>query len=286
MTIIVELTKKEQLRRLADRCVVYAILFLIGSLPLYPATVWWRVFLTAVLTGICYGIAQTITNHFDRWGWQRFFSWTDWKNILKELLPGDHKLEEVMNKNPPDWLARGGAIAGIVLSIVGLVLAYRSYRWQERVYQESLEERILVRTMAWLTIKLDRLDRNDKNVAPTEPQGTLGVEVVNIGMRPLYLKSVSAQIGNSLVTFYERDPLKLSPTLVKLEPGEPANYTATLNFEEHHLLDSKAREDVWIDVETSKKSFTQKARIDRVTVSSDLSPLELGSLVPSKKKKK
>jgi hypothetical protein len=86
MTIIVEMTKREQLRRLANRCVVYAILFLVGSLPLYPTTMWRRVFITAVTTGLCYGIAQTITNYFDRWGWQRFTSWTDWKNIFKESV--------------------------------------------------------------------------------------------------------------------------------------------------------------------------------------------------------
>ena len=184
-----------------------------------------------------------------------------------------------MSKNPPDWWARIGALAGIVLSVIGLVLTYRSNRWQEQVYQKSLEERILVRSMAWLTVNLDRDD------AKTEPQGTLGVEVVNIGLRPLYLKSVSAHIGSSVLTFYERDLLEPSPTLVKLEPGEPANYTATWNFEVHHQLDSqKSREDLWIEVETTKKRFTQNSRIDRINVSGDIFPLKLRHFKPSKKK--
>jgi hypothetical protein len=113
-------------------------------------------------------------------------------------------LKKIMSKNPPDWWARGGALAGIGLSIIGLVLTYRSYHWQQQVYQESLEERVLVRTMAWITLKMDK---DYEGVVPTEPEGTLGVEVVNIGMRPLYLKSVTAKIGNSILTFYERDPL-------------------------------------------------------------------------------
>jgi hypothetical protein len=183
-----------------------------------------------------------------------------------------------MSKNPPDWWARGGALAGIVLSVVGLVMMHFSNRWQKQVYQESLEERILIHTMAWRSFR-------DWRDTKQNPEGTLGVEVVNIGMRPLYLKSVTAKIGNSRLTFYEHDPLKSNSALVKLEPGEPANYTATLNFDKHHLLDSaESREDVWIDVETSKKSLTQKAHIDRINVSSYIFPLEAGDFKPSKKK--
>ena len=77
--------------------------------------------------------------------------------------------------------------------------------------------------MAWVTINVAH--------AGTEPEGTLGVEAVNIGMRPLYLKSITAKIGpNNGVTFYEYNPLKSNSALVKLEPGEAANYTAAVNI--------------------------------------------------------
>jgi len=93
MSIIVSMTWREQLRRLAGRCVVYAILFLVGSLPLYQRYLWPRVFITACTTGLCYGIAQIITGYFDRSGWYRITSLTDWKNIFKELFSAqDNKL--------------------------------------------------------------------------------------------------------------------------------------------------------------------------------------------------
>jgi hypothetical protein len=55
--------------------------------------VWRRVFLTALLTGLCYGLAQVITGYFDRWGWYRVKSAQDWKNIFVELFAAqDNKL--------------------------------------------------------------------------------------------------------------------------------------------------------------------------------------------------
>jgi hypothetical protein len=177
-----------------------------------------------------------------------------------------------MSKNPPDWWARVFGGLGILIGLGGLSLTFYNNQKQERLYQESLEERVLVRTMAWVSIKTDGDYKTD---LPMEPEGTLGVEAVNIGMRPLYLKSVTAKIGpHSVVPFYEYDPLKSKSALVKLEPGEAADYTATVNFGEHHLIGSSTeREDVWITVETTKKDFTQKAHIDRINISSYIFPL-------------
>ena len=192
------------------------------------------------------------------------------------------------SKNPPDWWARVGALAGIVLSVIGLFLAYRSSRWQEQVYQESLEERILVHVMAWRDFRLpDKWgDFNDLKYekTPLEPEGTIGVEVVNLGMHPLYLKAVVAKIGSSNLTFYEYDPLKPSAALVKLEPGEARNYTAKMDFTKHPLLESSPpNEELIVNVETTKKSFPVKARIDRVTISGDL-PLKFLLIKPGRKK--
>lgn len=93
MSIVVEFTRSEQLRRLAGRCVTYSVLFLAGSLPLYPRWLWLRVFVTAITTGLCYGFAQVITGYFDRWGWQRVSSLADWKNVFKEMFAAqDNKL--------------------------------------------------------------------------------------------------------------------------------------------------------------------------------------------------
>lgn len=125
-----------------------------------------------------------------------------------------------MSKNPPDWWARVFGVLGILIGLGGLGLTFYNNQKQEKVYRESLEERVLIRTMAWVTHKQYRGE------AGTEPEGTLGVEAVNIGMRPLYLKSVTAKIGpHSRVTFDEYDPMKSNSALVKLEPGEAADYT-------------------------------------------------------------
>jgi hypothetical protein len=86
MAIVVALTKREQFRRLAGRCVTYAVLFLMGSLPLYRTPMYPRVFLTAVTTGLCYGVASIVTGYFDRWGWTRVASFADWKNIVREFF--------------------------------------------------------------------------------------------------------------------------------------------------------------------------------------------------------
>jgi hypothetical protein len=192
--------------------------------------------------------------------------------------------QKVMSKNPPDRWARVFGILGILIGLGGLGLTFYSNQKQEKVYQESLEERVLIRTMAWVTLNVSK---QYKDHARTEPEGTLGVEAVNIGMRPLYLKSITAKIGpNSVVTFYEYDPLKANSALVKLEPGEAADYTAAVNFNVHHLMGSAdEREDVWITLETTKKDFTQKARIDRINVSSYLFPLEARDFKPTKKKR-
>jgi hypothetical protein len=187
--------------------------------------------------------------------------------------------QEVMSKNPPDRWARVFGVLGILIGLGGLGLTFYNNQKQEKVYQETLEERVLIRTMAWVTINVAH--------AGTEPEGTLGVEAVNIGMRPLYLKTITAKIGpNSGVTFYEYNPLKSNSALVKLEPGEAVNYTATVNFNVHHLMGSPTeREDVWITLETTKKDFTQKANIDRINVSSYLFPLDAWRFKPSKKKR-
>jgi hypothetical protein len=83
--VITGLSKSEQLRRLAGRCLTYTTLFLVASLPLYPTRMYLRVFITAITTGLCYGAASVITGYFDRWGWKRASSLSDWKTIAREF---------------------------------------------------------------------------------------------------------------------------------------------------------------------------------------------------------
>jgi hypothetical protein len=182
----------------------------------------------------------------------------------------------------PDWWARGGALAGIVLSIIGLVLTYRTNRWQERVYQESLEERIVVHGTAWVNLV------KGKGGLKQESDGKLGVEVVNIGMHPIYIKTVVVKIGPVPLTFYEHDPLNPKLPLVKLEPGELATYTVGLDFASFPQLSGPdAPEALDVDVETSKKVFASQANIDRITfASTTLASDDEMQFVPRQKKVK
>jgi hypothetical protein len=66
--------------------VTYAVLFLIGSLPLLSAPTFLKAFLTACLTGFCYGVASIITGYFDRWGWIGVKSLNHWHNIVREFF--------------------------------------------------------------------------------------------------------------------------------------------------------------------------------------------------------
>jgi hypothetical protein len=152
----------------------------------------------------------------------------------------------------PDWFARGAAALGIALSIVGLGLTYYNYRWQKEIYQENIAERILVRLGASRTF-------NDVESSSLDPKGEVGVEVVNIGLRPLYIKRAYMQIGNEIFDFYEHNPAKKNEPLKLLAPSEAANYRLSWDFLEHPLQEwpesNSKEENIQVQVETTKKTF-------------------------------
>jgi len=151
----------------------------------------------------------------------------------------------------PDWFARSVAALGIILSIVGLGLTYHNYRWQREIYQENLAERILIRLGASRTMNYKSFSFN--------PKGEVGVEVVNIGLRPLYIKRVDMRTGNRIFTFYQHDPLKTNEPTKLLAPSDATNYSLSWNFSEHPLIDwreSDPKEDIEVEVETTTKTFS------------------------------
>jgi hypothetical protein len=109
-------------------------------------------------------------------------------------------------KNPPDWWARGIAIFGSVLTIIGLIFTLFNYRWQTKTYQESLEERVFVRLFASLAFQpVDRATWTQK-WSLWNPKGLLGVEIVNLGMRPVFSRTLQPTV---------RTPILLSiPTIL------------------------------------------------------------------------
>jgi len=155
----------------------------------------------------------------------------------------------------PDKFARTLGVIAIGLTIISLYFTNRTYSWQKTVYEESLDEKILVRF-------------GFKNV---DNKGDIGLEVVNIGMHPIYIKSVEIQIPNGCevvgvhhafgdecwITIYDHKNESLKP----LEPGDAANYTKNWNYANSSIQNwiqyENARERLWVSVRTTKKNFRQ-----------------------------
>jgi hypothetical protein len=184
-----------------------------------------------------------------------------------------------MSKNPPDWWARFFAGLGIIIGVGGLLLTYNNNRWQKEVYEKSLEERIFVQLNGEYSLSLPLAQETELS-----PTGKLAVEVVNLGTQPIYLKSVTVQVGEHSASFYKHNPLTTNEPMRRLEPGEAASYKAEWQFEGHGTLLAedidKGRGIGIVVVETTKKRFSQSAQISRITVDY----VTLLRLVPRKKK--
>lgn len=154
-----------------------------------------------------------------------------------------------MPKNSsPDWFARGTALLAIALTGVGLYFTQRTYSWQARTYQEGLEERILVR----LSFSRD-IDSN---------QGDVDVEVVNIGMHPIFIRYIEMQPPNCKgacgLPIYDHSRLTPNEHIKSLDPGDVESYTTKWDFSKFPLqewvLESKRPEPVKPDAVLNLKS--------------------------------
>lgn len=181
----------------------------------------------------------------------------------------------------PGWFARGTAIVGIVLTALGLVLGYLNYRWQREndrrqreIQEESTAERILVRLDSSRTIKnvhtLNDLE-NLKHLVGTgylptlDPKGEVGMEITNIGLRPLFIKKAVARVGSSVFPFHEHDPFPLLPNddpaktneaTKLLEPSETIRYPLSWDFSDYPLAPNSPMEDMEVEVQTTKNTFS------------------------------
>lgn len=191
-----------------------------------------------------------------------------------DLHPAANGAFEVMSKNPPDWWARTFGLLGIV----GLALSYSNYRWQQQVYAKSQEERVFVQLSA--AYKLG------SGVQTNPTQAQLTVEVVNLGMQPMYLKSITGEVADHRASFHEHDPLNAKEPMRRLEPGEAADYVTDWQWPLEDVEDTGKEKgrgmEGTVEVETTKKRFTQSAYINRVTISADVVE-QLLRLMPGKK---
>jgi hypothetical protein len=122
------------------------------------------------------------------------------------------------------------------------------------------------------------------------PDGQLGIEVVNLGTQPMYLKNIAAQVSGRTVHFYQHDPLSTKDSMRRLEPGEAATYTVDWQFADQTLRNPD-KEKVVVQVETTKKAFSQDVQINPVIVTAEFPLLgrnftQLMLIRPGRKKNK
>lgn len=143
------------------------------------------------------------------------------------------------------------------LGVLGFFLALCSLGWQIYTYRESHEERILARLYASRAVI--------NKTGGWDPKGEVAVEVVNIGLGPLYLKRVVIQSENDerSFVFYNADETKGNESPKLLQPRESAKFSQEWDFSEHPLrewreglLPAGRKEDVTLVVWTTKKFFS------------------------------
>ena len=158
----------------------------------------------------------------------------------------------------PDWFARSLALLAIALTVISLYFTRLTYEWQTK---ESLEERILTRLGYQQNVEIS--------------EGEVAIEIVNIGMRPIYVRYVEIRFPNSCalmnvkrdentpsdacgVDVYQGDHTNSKESVKALEPGEAKNYTTKWDFAKFPI-DQWARqsEGLWVYVETTRKVFQQ-----------------------------
>jgi hypothetical protein len=163
------------------------------------------------------------------------------------------------------------------VGVLGFVLSVVSLGWQVHVYRESLTDKALVSfSVSFLNDDKEIISLNKKAKhrfdAELEPaalkKSELSAEVVNIGQRPLYIKSVRLIIpcpetGDS-------DSITFQPTggshAGALEPGAAIIYKAgPWNFSDRPLISTIER--FCVTVESNKGFVTQTDEISYLSFS-------------------
>jgi hypothetical protein len=170
-----------------------------------------------------------------------------------------------MSTKSPDWFARSVALLAVILTVISLYFTHRTYNWQTK---ESLEEKLLLRAgFKYLVAK--------KN-------GSVTVDVVNIGMHSIYVEAVELEIPCDLMTdapktlgeckqcklescavpLYRRDPTHSNKPMKPLEPGNEAAFTMdSWDFAKYPIQDwvknANLQDELWIGVDTTKRRFRQ-----------------------------
>lgn len=175
--------------------------------------------------------------------------------------------------------SRAGFSLASLLGVLGFVLSLVGLGWQVHIYREASAEKALVRfSISFLNndTEVQSLTKTAKHKfdAALEPsslkKNELSAEIVNIGQRPLYVKSVRLVVpcpetGDS-------DSMTFQPANGShpgaLEPGAAAIYKAgPWNLLEHPLAAADPPERFCVTVESNRGFVTQTDELSFVTFS-------------------
>ena len=153
-----------------------------------------------------------------------------------------------------DWFARIVAASGLLLALFSW---YLTYHW----HQQSVEDRIVLR--------LNATTRGANSL------GTLDAEIVNIGMRPIYIEKVELLMkeGEGGQFFSEGNSgIEAGTSVTTLEPGQAGHFELPWDFTHTPLsLDNRLvtvngeDEDASVCIQTTRASFRRPANISNVT---------------------
>ncbi|MDE3135822.1 MAG: hypothetical protein KGL59_04575 [Acidobacteriota bacterium] len=183
-----------------------------------------------------------------------------------------------MSKHSPaiDWIARVLGVVVAVLGVFGFFISlfnlYFAYDW----HQQAVEDRIFVRLAA---------ERNSSST------GTLDAEVVNIGMRSIYIQEVVLEGGKRPRYFFEHDNATgANEPMTPLEPGQADDLKLFWDFSQNpvffdqrsgffRLANSEGKdEDAWVCIQTTRALFRRPANVSEMAtlMTNDL-PAKLGN---------
>ena len=138
-----------------------------------------------------------------------------------------------------EWLG----VYGFLFAVLALVLQYRQYRWSKRSFREQREERVRARAIY------------NPAMSPERTHWILQVYVVNVGMVPVYIKSVAIGYALKGCTFEVRVPQedgKENP----VAPGDERYYRLKADrYESMKDIAKLPRESVWLSVNTPDREI-------------------------------
>lgn len=190
------------------------------------------------------------------------------------------KIKMTKRSQTTDWFARIIAGSSLLLTLLG---SYFAYHW----HQQEVEDRIFVRLSATTHSAGSTLNTELVNIG----QGTIEAEVVNTGMRSIYIQKVELETKEGGQPFSKRSSsIGSEATTTALEPGQTDDFDLPWDFSEHpvsldedsgfyRLVNNHGKEkDAFVCIQTTRALFRRPVNISDVTLAIS-SPSKLGNQI-------